>query len=340
MPETVQPHGRWSALGRAVLIGAVLGVVLVVGWEVIYTLAGTNLREVVPGHLYRAAQPDRTVLTTAQQRYGVRTILSLRGVCDFESWYDTELRDAEELGLSLEVVGMSAGRLPSPTAARDLCEILDHAEPPLLVHCQRGIDRTGLVSVLYLLLRTDTPLDQARRQLSLRYLHLNAGRTRMMDQFLDLYAAWLREQEMEHSPERLRRWLTREYRPPQGLACLALVARPASGVLRIPLNEPATIPVRVRNDSLRALKLCPGLLGGMYLRWGLYKPDRTVVMENQAGGLRRASVSPGETIDLNVYLPPVKEPGRYRLVVDLFDRTLGSFCLLGSDPLFVELEVP
>jgi hypothetical protein len=321
------------------LLGGLLGALFALGWEIVYTLLGSNLREVIPGHLYRSAQPGPALLSEAKRKYGVRTVLSLRGNCDGDAWYADELRAAEELGLSLEVVALSAGRMLSPSVTRDLCEILDRAEPPLLVHCQRGIDRTGLVSALYMLLRTDASLEQARGQLSFRYLHLNAGRTRAMDQFLDLYADWLRGQGLEHSPDHLRRWLLREYRPPLGLAEIALAAS-SKTALQLQRDTPTAIQLRVRNCSSGDLCLAPSLMGGMFLRWTLTRPDRSLVLPSQPGGLRKARVVPGGTIDLAVYLPGLAEPGRYRLTVELCDLSIGSFCMVGADPLVVELEVP
>jgi hypothetical protein len=338
MAESAPAPRRFS--WRVVFLGGLLGALFALGWEISYILLGSNLREVIPGHLYRAAQPDPALLADAQRLYGVRTVLSLRGNCDGDAWYGNELRAAEELGLSMEVVALSAGRMLSPSVTRDLCEILDRAEPPLLVHCQRGIDRTGLVCALYLLLRTDACLEQARGQLSLRYLHLNVGRTRAMDRFLDLYAEWLSGQGLEHNPDYLRRWLRHEYRPPQGLAEIALAASPESPTLSIPRSTPTAVPVRVRNCSPGDLCLAPSLMGGMFLRWTLTRTDRSVVLMSQPGGLRKARVVPGGTIDLAVYLPAIAEPGHYRLTVELYDIAIGSFCMVGADPLVVELEVP
>jgi predicted protein tyrosine phosphatase len=337
MPDTVPPR-RWLswrtvlAVGLCALGGAFVG-------EVAYILLGWNLREVVPGQLYRSALPTRALLVEAQRRHGIRTVLCLRGVCESEAACREEVVAAEELGLSFESLGLSAGRFPSPQAARELCAILDNAPLPLLVHCQRGIDRTGLVCALYLLLRTDATLERAHEQLSLRYLHLNLGRTRALDSFLGLYGAWLQTQGVAHSPDELRHWLRKEYRPPQGLAQIELLARLRSGVLRVPRHRASVVPVRVWNRAPDDLRLVPAVQGGLHLRWTLFDPARVQVVSPQPGGLRRATVAPDASVDLNVYLPELG-PGRYHLVVELYDEKQGSFCQLGSDPLFVDVEVP
>lgn len=336
MPESAPPHRRWLSW-RTVLVVGLCAMGAAYAGEVAYILLGSNLREVVPGQLYRSAQPDLALLAEAQQRYGVRSVLSLRGLCESEAWCRDEIAAAEELGLSVEVVGLSASRLPSAQATRALCDILERSEPPLLVHCQRGIDRTGLLCALYLLLRTETTLDQARGQLSLRYLHLSIGKTQAMDSFLDLYADWLAERGATHTPALLRRWLQVEYRPPQGLAQIELRA-PTSGRVQGDRQKTTAIPVRVWNRSREPLPLSP-TLHGMYLRWTLTKPDRTPVIEAQPGGLRRVTIAPDEAADLTVYLPGLP-CGRFLLKIELHDEKLGSFCQFGSDALVVEVHVP
>ena len=83
--------------------------------------------------------------------------------------------------------------------------------PPFFLHCYSGSDRTGMASALFLLLRTDTTLPQARRQLSLYYGHIPYGRAGCQDQVLDGYERWLGSIEREHSPKLLRQWGTEVY---------------------------------------------------------------------------------------------------------------------------------
>src|SRR5262249_37825529 len=77
---------------RAPYAGAVLGLFLALAWEFVYILVGPNLREVVPGFLYRSSQPDRDLLAEVQRRHGVRSVLALRGLCESEPWFGEELR--------------------------------------------------------------------------------------------------------------------------------------------------------------------------------------------------------------------------------------------------------
>jgi predicted protein tyrosine phosphatase len=70
-----------------------------------------------------------------------------------------------------------------------LIETFREAETPLLIHCKAGADRAGLASAIYLLSMTDTPLAEARRMLSLRFLHLRGSKAGVLGRVLDAYAA-------------------------------------------------------------------------------------------------------------------------------------------------------
>jgi protein tyrosine/serine phosphatase len=58
------------------------------------------------------------------------------------------------------------------------------------MHCKSGIDRAGLMSALYAHFELGQPIEQAARQLGLKYLHLKTGRTGVLD---ELFARYLRQ---------------------------------------------------------------------------------------------------------------------------------------------------
>jgi hypothetical protein len=118
---------------------------------------------------------------------------------------------------------------------RMLVRVLDSCEYPVLIHCWRGAERTGLVSALTELLRPGETLDDARGQFALRYLFLRVGDGVLMQDHLERYAAWLSEQGRTHTPERLRQWVTSGYHPgrpgreqwPYDPFPLVVISRPA-----------------------------------------------------------------------------------------------------------------
>ena len=58
---------------------------------------------------------------------------------------------------------------------------------PALVHCKSGADRAGFVAALYLLVHENKPLDEAMRQLGLRFGHFRFAKTGILDAFFERY---------------------------------------------------------------------------------------------------------------------------------------------------------
>ena len=175
-------------------------------------LAGNNEHTVIPGKVYRSAQPRRSNSRVIAEKK-IRTVINLRGCCPDMGWYMGDARATNAAGISQEDLTFSAKRYPHPWELNRLIEVFDRTEYPVILHCARGADRTGLASVIVRLLLTDDDLPTARRQLWPRYGHVAVGRTALLDEFFDYYAAWLASTSEPHTPERFRRWLAELYCP-------------------------------------------------------------------------------------------------------------------------------
>src|SRR5262249_56991078 len=97
-----------------------------------------NLRTVIPGRVYRAAQPSDKTLAYLARRHGVRTVLNLRGCAPHLGWYQAEARDTVALDLDQEDLIFSASRMPSPVSIRHLIDALDRPTYPLGLHCYQA----------------------------------------------------------------------------------------------------------------------------------------------------------------------------------------------------------
>jgi hypothetical protein len=266
--------------------------------------------------------------------HDIRSVVNLRGCCDPAPQYLEECRATHRLGIAQYDICLSAGRLPSVHEMRRFVEVLDRADSPLLLHCKRGADRTGLASAVTLLLQTDASLTQARHQLGLRYGHLALGRPAYLDQFLDLYTAWLGQQEQHHAPALFRRWLLNDYCPG---ACRCTV-EPLAFPAWIPHGGPTALRVRAHNTGIQSWRLRPGSNAGIHVGFVLWDPQGNCVVYDRSG-LFDAEVAPGQSIDLTLALPALHQPGRYRLLVDMRDEQHCWFHQTGSEPLEGELEV-
>jgi protein tyrosine/serine phosphatase len=110
-------------------------------WAVPVKLEGVpNLFRITP-NLYRSAQPTPQGFRTLKQM-GIRTVVNLRGGED-------DGRAALEVGFRLESIPLSAARVSHESNVRIL-RLLGQAEQgAVLVHCQHGSDRTGMITALY-----------------------------------------------------------------------------------------------------------------------------------------------------------------------------------------------
>lgn len=310
-----------------------MGLLLAIAGNGFYVLFGPNFHAVLPGEFYRSAQPSGARLERDIGRYQIRTVLNLRGCCENVAWYLEEARVTHRRGVAQEDVTLSAGRLPSVHELRRLIEVIDHSERPVLIHCRRGSDRTGLAAVIVLLLHTDAPLAECLKQLGPFYGHVALGRTEQIARFFDLYEAWLAAQGVGHTPAVFRRWAREGY---SGGPCRCEITL-IEPLETAPAERSFAVRVRIRNTSPELWRLRPGNNAGIHAAFGVYDADRRRVATGRAG-LFDAEVPPGESLDLTLVVPG-QPRGRYRLLVDMTEEQHCWFLQTGSTPFEKEFEV-
>lgn len=140
------------------------------GWAGFLRLTG-NFHAVEEGVLYRSSQLNADQLAEHLQASHIKTVLNLRGDNTGRAWYNDEVRVSETAGVQHIDFALSALHEFTDTQIQKLGEIISHAPRPILVHCEGGADRTGLVSALYKLLARQDSAEVAEGQLSFRYGH-------------------------------------------------------------------------------------------------------------------------------------------------------------------------
>lgn len=134
---------------------------------------------------WRSSQPSPGQLA-ALQRQGLRTVVNLRGPSEFGS-YALEREACERLGLAYRELKLSSRQPPDLPTLQAAQALMAEIAYPALFHCKSGADRAGLMSVLYLHLHEGRPIEEAQRQLGLRYLHVRQARTGVLDRLFDIY---------------------------------------------------------------------------------------------------------------------------------------------------------
>jgi hypothetical protein len=198
-------------------------VVAVVGW-----VLGDNFRTVLPGQVYRSAQLSAAGLRSRIAECHLRSVLNLRGANPGEEWYDEECEMTEREGVQHYDLATDSEYPPGPEDLRELIDVLDRCEAPLLIHCQSGIDRTGVAAAVCVLLHEGGSPALAHEQLGVFYGQLPwRARTARQEAFLAQYEGWLARCGLEHSPEYFREWALQVY---EGSPELAENAAPGTKV--------------------------------------------------------------------------------------------------------------
>jgi len=334
IPGNPAPETQRRSWQRSACHGCIVGLAAALLVQIVHLTLGNNFRTVVPGQVYRCAQLTNDELEAAIHRHGIRTVFNLRGMCFGCDWYTDESRATQRCDASQEDVSLSAGRLPPTSELHLLLRALDHTEYPILIHCRQGVDRTGLVSALVLLLYTDADLATARDELRLCYGHVPLGRTTQMQRFFDLYADWLAERNLRHACAHFRHWVLHEYCPGPSRARLELIDSPEHP----PLGRPWSVRVRATNLAKQTWQFRPGNNAGVHCGYVLTDRKGRCLMKGRAG-LFLADVDPGQSIDLTLALPTVSQPGPYILMVDMLDEQQQCyFYQNGSQPLVREYQ--
>lgn len=156
-----------------------------------------NFFEVDPGKFYRSQQLKPDVLKSYIKRYGIKTLINLRGENE-KDWYYGELAITKEMGISFYSIPMSAVVLSSRQDLLKLLDLYDTAPRPILIHCMGGADRTGEAAALWVIEIQKKTKEEALKQLSITY-----GHRKLVNSAKDfLITIW-----------KGRDWLAKEYNP-------------------------------------------------------------------------------------------------------------------------------
>jgi len=162
----------WRKAVLRTVCGGVLALLLAGGGYIGALHLSGNFHTVIPGELYRSAQPTPDQIEAYVRQYGIRTIVNLRDENENASWYAGEVATAKRLEVRHIDFRMSAYKQLSGPEADKLVALLKDAPKPILVHSMSGADRTGLVSVIYSNQVAGLPEAQSERQLSILFGHV------------------------------------------------------------------------------------------------------------------------------------------------------------------------
>ncbi len=161
----------------------------------------------VDENVYRSNMPTPNRIKK-YKKLGIKTILNLRG-SKIDGGYLLEKEACKETKIELiNLVARSRGA-PEKEMIIKANNIFNKISFPVLIHCKSGADRAGLLSALYELLYCKKHPSIAKKQLSLKYLHLKWAKTGILDAFINCYQKHL---EKEKKLDFLT-WVEKRYDP-------------------------------------------------------------------------------------------------------------------------------
>jgi protein tyrosine/serine phosphatase len=170
----------------------------------LFRLVWRNWAAVKPGRLYRCNHPTPQRLAWAATRYGVSTVINLRGATQSGS-YALSKDAAGKLGMDFHDISLESRGAPHKDRILRLFGIFAGMRGPALIHCKSGADRAGLAAGLFVLFEGGTAA-AALRQLSLRFGHIAQAKTGILDAFFLRY-----QREGEAAGKPFLDWLHDDY---------------------------------------------------------------------------------------------------------------------------------
>jgi tyrosine-protein phosphatase SIW14 len=120
-------------------------------------LKGTPNFHQINSRLYRSAQPSLEGVS-ALAGSGIKTVINLRMGDDI---LPQEEETAKAAGMTYRNVPLSGWRRPTDAQVNAVLSLIESSTPPVLVHCERGADRTGTIIACYRIRYENWPAERA-----------------------------------------------------------------------------------------------------------------------------------------------------------------------------------
>ncbi len=122
------------------------------------------------------------------KKNGLRSIINLRGGQQLaQNAFEKEFCQINKV--IYYNVPLASTQWPSKQALLKLIDIFENAESKILIHCKSGADRTGLVVGIYSIWKFKVSGQEAKKNLSFRFLHWKHGKKGILGKFFDYYDA-------------------------------------------------------------------------------------------------------------------------------------------------------
>ncbi len=322
--ERMQPYTKPR---RKIIIGLAAALFIVItaslGGFYLYRTAWTNNFDVVlPGKVYRSAQPKGSDFARWTKAHGLKTVINLRGESTSAD-VANETAAAKQEGLELIHVRFSAMEIPSALQLRRLITALETAPKPILIHCHAGADRTGVASVIAAMALGGRDYETAKRQLSAYYLHFDNSREHIGG-LLNEYEDYCIAHNLPRAGwQQFRQWAMEAYHPHY---FLVQITPPAQ--IQARAGQAVAVTVKVKNAAHMAIPASEGAFN-LAVFLGTSENDAPSAELGPRTPLPLGDIDPGMEIQMQTTFtaPPA---GQYDVHFDLIEEHVTWFARQGS----------
>lgn len=153
----------------------------------------THFRVVEPGVLLRCGQPTIADLEHIRQAHGLRALVCARGGTRHPlrgRWFRKERAWCAQRGITLVHLPFSDAALPPSAVFEQFLDVVRASENrPVLVHCEQGFHRTGVLCAAYRIALGGWTLEQALAEMATLGFEATSAKRRPLLEALQAWAA-------------------------------------------------------------------------------------------------------------------------------------------------------
>lgn len=144
-----------------------------------------NFDIVVPGKLYRSRQPAGGDYQTLQ-RYGIARVVNLRAMEEDPETRQEQRRILAEMNIDHVEIPI-ARKVPTEEHVRSFFQAVDTAPGPVLVHCQHGEDRSGILVAAWRVARQGWSIEKALHDMRRHRCRISGKKLRSVRALLESF---------------------------------------------------------------------------------------------------------------------------------------------------------
>ena len=134
----------------------------------------------IDDNMYRSNMPTPQRIKK-YKKLGIKTIINLRGGKKDGGWF-LEKKACEQNGIELVNLVARSRAAPDKNMIFKANAVFNSIKYPALIHCKSGADRAGIIAFLFKVLKSKENPEVAKKQLSLKYLHIKHAKTGILDE--------------------------------------------------------------------------------------------------------------------------------------------------------------